>query len=156
MDRPRKKICVHCDGRRWVDDQNWEPPFPAFAPIEREPRDGLIPCGACNFAGWDEPVCAPGTPPSPAGMGSAGGMTRPRLTPPNLPVMPAAITGPMPNGDAADPPVDAIALQAARDIVAAFKGAEPHMRITVAQLRIIDAVNEALDRCQALGGRRTK
>lgn len=50
--------CVHCAGTRWVDDQNWEPDYPTWETIERVQRAGLIPCGACNFAGWNEPVAA--------------------------------------------------------------------------------------------------
>ncbi|TXN27212.1 hypothetical protein [Methylobacterium sp. WL19] len=49
-----RRACVYCDGRRWVDDENWSTTF--FEPVERTPRDGLIPCGGCNFAGWDTPL----------------------------------------------------------------------------------------------------
>ena len=65
------------------------------------------------------------------------------------------ILRPMPNGDATDPPVDAIALAAARDIEVALQGCPPALRVTRMQIRITEALNEALDRCQALGGRRT-
>ncbi|MET7247943.1 hypothetical protein ABZT49_31785 [Methylobacterium sp. EM32] len=78
-----------------------------------------------------------------------------RLTPPNEPVMPAAATGPMPLGDAQDPPVDALALAAREigDLVALLPGP---VRTAQIQIRIAEAINEALDRCQALGGRRTR
>lgn len=82
-----------------------------------------------------------------------------RLTPPNRPILPRPITGPMPNGDAADPPVDALALAAARDIDAGLPRVGPRegqQRVTRAQIIIAEAINEALDRCQALGGRRTR
>jgi hypothetical protein len=79
-----------------------------------------------------------------------------RLIPPNEPIMPAPITGPMPLGDAQDPPVDALALAAAReigDLCALQPGAVRTARI---QILVAAAISEALDRCQALGGRRTK
>jgi hypothetical protein len=51
-----------CGGRRWVDDENWQPDHPS---VPRVRGDGLIPCGFCNFAGWDTPENAPDefTPP---------------------------------------------------------------------------------------------
>lgn len=65
----------------------------------------------------------------------------------------------MPEGDAADPPVDAIALAAARkidlDLPPTFAN-DRQRRITRAQIVIAEAINGALDRCQALGGRRVK
>ena len=82
-----------------------------------------------------------------------------RLSPPNEPVMPRPITGPMPNGDAQDPPVDRIALAAARDIDAVLDEPvheRPTQRITKMQIIIERAISEALDRCQALGGRRMR
>ncbi|WP_162561201.1 hypothetical protein [Methylobacterium terrae] len=73
--------------------------------------------------------------------------------------MPAPIAGPMPLGDAQDPPVDRIALAAARHIDALIDeptSERPTQRITKMQIVIERAINEALDRCQALGGRRTR
>ena len=84
-------------------------------------------------------------------------MTRKRLIPPNPVLMPAAIAGPMPNGDAADPSVDSLALAAARKIDADLPPTyanDRQRRITRAQIAIAEAINAALDRCQALGGRR--
>lgn len=49
-----KKACVYCKGTRWVDDQNWQPTY-SDLPTQRRPHDGRIPCGKCNFAGWDVP-----------------------------------------------------------------------------------------------------
>lgn len=86
-------------------------------------------------------------------------MSARRLTPPNEPVLPARITGPMPLGDVQDLPVDRIALAAARDIDAlidAPTSERPTQRITKMQIVIERAINEALDRYQALGGRRTR
>lgn len=57
--RKRKKACAYCKGRRWVEDEGWEPDFPDLGPAEREPGSGLIPCGGCNFAGWDTPLAPP-------------------------------------------------------------------------------------------------
>lgn len=51
--------CPHCNGLRWVEDENWSPPEVGWSPYERTPRDGLIPCGGCNFAGWSTPLSAP-------------------------------------------------------------------------------------------------
>jgi hypothetical protein len=79
-----------------------------------------------------------------------------RLIPPNEPVMPARITGLMPLGDAQDPPVDALALAAARqidDLATLQPGA---VRTARTQILVAEAINAALDRCQALGGRRTR
>lgn len=53
---------VHCScgGRRWVEDKNWSPEYPELWRGERSPGDGLVPCGNCNFGGWDvEPVEVP-------------------------------------------------------------------------------------------------
>lgn len=50
-----RKVCPHCHGNRWVDDENWSPQFPDVWQGERAPGNGRIPCGACNFAGWSEP-----------------------------------------------------------------------------------------------------
>jgi hypothetical protein len=47
-----------CGGRRWVNDENWEPRY-ADLPQERIQGDGLIPCGFCNFAGWDTALNEP-------------------------------------------------------------------------------------------------
>jgi hypothetical protein len=47
-----------CGGRRWVEDENWSSDYPG-AGERRTPGDGLIPCGSCNFAGWDTPENAP-------------------------------------------------------------------------------------------------
>ncbi|EOD66883.1 hypothetical protein [Amycolatopsis vancoresmycina] len=48
--------CV-CGGRRWVNDENWSPAYPELWRGERSPGDGLVPCGNCNFGGWDvDPV----------------------------------------------------------------------------------------------------
>ena len=44
-----------CDGKRWVDDENWQPDQDQLR-RGREPADGLIPCGFCNEGGWDVPV----------------------------------------------------------------------------------------------------
>lgn len=52
--KPPKRPCP-CGGRRWVDDEGWSPPFEKHSG-ERVPRDGLIPCGFCNFAGWNTPL----------------------------------------------------------------------------------------------------
>lgn len=68
--------------------------------------------------------------------------------------MPEPIMGPMPNGDAEDPPVHQIALDAARRIDAALAKTEPRLRVTVIQLDVIEALNTALARMQELGGRR--
>lgn len=45
-----------CGGKRWVDDENWSPPFRTIGAYERTPHDGLIPCGFCNEGGWNAPV----------------------------------------------------------------------------------------------------
>ncbi len=46
-----------CSGKRWVDDEGWQPPDWAMAvkPV-REPGRGLLPCGNCNHGGWNVPV----------------------------------------------------------------------------------------------------
>lgn len=48
-------ICSGCGGRRWVEDENWQPDDPRTWKGERSHGDGLIPCGFCNEAGWDTP-----------------------------------------------------------------------------------------------------
>lgn len=53
-----RPACLSCRDRRWVDDENWTPDYPETWRGERSPGNGLIPCGACNFAGWDTPVAA--------------------------------------------------------------------------------------------------
>lgn len=86
-------------------------------------------------------------------------MTRARLIPPILPTMPKTATCPMPHGDAQDPPVDSIALAAAQEIDALLveqMRCPRAQRVANFQIRIEAAINEALDRCQALGGRRVK
>lgn len=47
-----------CGGRRWVEDENWQPePWAMGTKPRRRPGEGLIPCGGCNFGGWDvDPV----------------------------------------------------------------------------------------------------
>jgi hypothetical protein len=47
-----------CTGRRWVEDENWSPPFRTITPYERTEHDGLIPCGFCNEGGWSTPQYA--------------------------------------------------------------------------------------------------
>lgn len=51
--------CPYCRGERWIDDQNWSAADPElywrFGDSLRTPGDGRIPCGRCNFAGWDVP-----------------------------------------------------------------------------------------------------
>lgn len=47
-----------CGGRRWVDDENWQPE-PWELRRGREPGSGLIPCGFCNEGGWDTPMATP-------------------------------------------------------------------------------------------------
>ncbi|SEP21230.1 hypothetical protein SAMN04487843_108195 [Methylobacterium sp. ap11] len=79
-----------------------------------------------------------------------------RLIPPNDPVLPVRVTGPMPLGDAQDPPVDALALAAAREIGDLCTLQPVAVRTARIQILIAAAINEALDRCQALGGRRTR
>jgi hypothetical protein len=55
-DQPAVEPC-HCGGRRWVEDKNWSPQYPELWKGERSPGDGLVPCGSCNFGGWDvDPV----------------------------------------------------------------------------------------------------
>lgn len=49
--------CRSCRGTLWTDDECWQPEdylarAYALGEYVRTPRDGLIPCGACNFAGW--------------------------------------------------------------------------------------------------------
>ena len=46
-----------CGGRRWVDDEGWQPQEWAMAvQSRREPGRRLIPCGNCNHGGWNVPV----------------------------------------------------------------------------------------------------
>jgi len=52
------ETCPGCHGRRWADDENWQPDDPRHV---RTPGDGLIPCGFCNFAGWDTPLVSEAT-----------------------------------------------------------------------------------------------
>jgi hypothetical protein len=44
-----------CGGKRWVDDENWQPERWELE-RGREPESGLLPCGFCNEGGWDTPV----------------------------------------------------------------------------------------------------
>lgn len=44
-----------CGGRRWVEDENWQPEDYERA-RGRSPGSGLIPCGFCNEGGWHVPV----------------------------------------------------------------------------------------------------
>lgn len=67
--------------------------------------------------------------------------------------------GPMPNGEAEDPPVGRIALKAAQDIYLAMEllcSAPRPQAVSHIQIRIDAAIQEALDRCQKLGGRRVR
>lgn len=51
-------VCAGCGGTRWNRDENWSPEYPeVFARHghQYEPRDGLIPCGACSLGEWDAP-----------------------------------------------------------------------------------------------------
>jgi hypothetical protein len=58
-DRALTEATCPCGGRRWVDDENWQPDYWAMeVQPRREPRAGLIPCGNCNEGGWDVPVGA--------------------------------------------------------------------------------------------------
>jgi hypothetical protein len=56
---PPSEPCSGCGGRRWSNDENWQPTFPETWRGERSHGDGLIPCGFCNEAGWDTPDWAP-------------------------------------------------------------------------------------------------
>ena len=58
-DTARPGPCVYCHDTRWTNDENWTPDDPKTWRGERSPGDGLIPCGGCNFAGWDTPVATP-------------------------------------------------------------------------------------------------
>jgi len=65
----------------------------------------------------------------------------------------------MPLGDAQDPPVDLMALEAARDIWGAVPELLERSRaqaVSRIQLRIESAIKAALDRHEALGCRRTR
>lgn len=44
------RLCPQCRDARWVDDENWDPVCFDIT-RSRIPRDGLIPCRACNFDG---------------------------------------------------------------------------------------------------------
>ncbi len=77
-----------------------------------------------------------------------------RLTPPNEPVLPARVTGPMPLGDAQDPPLDDLALAAAReigDLCTLQPGAvkEGKLSINVGSQVIAKAVQRAVDAAPA-------
>lgn len=58
-DRALTEATCSCGGKRWVDDEGWQPEEWAMAvkPV-REPGAGLIPCGSCNHGGWNVPVGA--------------------------------------------------------------------------------------------------
>ncbi len=51
--------CSGCKGRRWAEDENWQPSDPRTWDGSRSHGDGLIPCGFCNEGGWDTPDFAP-------------------------------------------------------------------------------------------------
>lgn len=57
-ERALTEATCSCGGRRWVEDENWQPEEWAMATKpRREPGEGLIPCGGCNFGGWNvDPV----------------------------------------------------------------------------------------------------
>lgn len=56
-DRALTEATCSCGGRRWVDDEGWQPEEWAMAvQPHREPGRGLIPCGNCNEGNWDTPV----------------------------------------------------------------------------------------------------
>lgn len=54
-----ERTCAGCRGRRWVNDENWQPDYPKTWKGERYRGDGLIPCGSCNEGGWDVAVGQP-------------------------------------------------------------------------------------------------
>jgi hypothetical protein len=54
-DRALTEATCSCGGRRWVDDENWQPELWEMQ-RGREPESGLIPCGGCNEGGWDVPM----------------------------------------------------------------------------------------------------
>jgi predicted RNA binding protein YcfA (HicA-like mRNA interferase family) len=56
-DRALTEATCSCGGRRWVDDENWQPEQWEFQRGRRR-GSGLIPCGNCNHGGWDAPVGA--------------------------------------------------------------------------------------------------
>lgn len=56
-----ERPCSGCGGRRWADDENWQPSDPRSWDGTRREADGLIPCGFCNEGGWDTPA-APAAP----------------------------------------------------------------------------------------------
>ncbi len=57
-DRALTLATCSCGGRRWVDDENWQPEdWQIGTRVRREPGNGLIPCGFCNEGGWNvEPM----------------------------------------------------------------------------------------------------
>lgn len=59
-DRALTEATCSCGGRRWAEDENWQPePWATGRKPRREPGDGLIPCGNCNHGGWEVPVGKP-------------------------------------------------------------------------------------------------
>ncbi len=66
---------------------------------------------------------------------------------------PEPIRGAMPEGEAEDPQVSALALQAARNIGRLPKSRDKTQHTARVQLEIEAAINAALERCQQLGGR---
>lgn len=50
------EVPCHCDGG-WVEDEGWYPEYreQALKSYRKTPGDGIIPCGSCNFGGWDTP-----------------------------------------------------------------------------------------------------
>lgn len=56
-DQALTEATCSCGGKRWVDDENWQPPDWAIGTksVRRE-GEGLIPCGNCNHGGWNVPV----------------------------------------------------------------------------------------------------
>ncbi len=51
--------CSGCRGLGWSEDENWSSPNwwrPGDGPRpQREPREGLVPCGFCSEGEWDHP-----------------------------------------------------------------------------------------------------
>lgn len=45
-----------CNGG-WVEDEGWSVYEHGYTPTprEREPEAALVPCGFCNFGGWNAP-----------------------------------------------------------------------------------------------------
>jgi hypothetical protein len=54
-DRALTEATCSCGGRRWVEDENWQPED-WERDRGREEGSGLIPCGGCNEGGWNTPV----------------------------------------------------------------------------------------------------